>query len=77
MAIGVGFDCSPMVFAADDRGIWYVKFFLNVIHLCESNFVLLYHLEGGGVLKVTVGHTMDWVRHNTPTPQKEKKSTQY
>lgn len=23
--IGVGFDCNPMVFAADERGIWYVK----------------------------------------------------
>ena len=22
--IGVGFDCNPMVFAADERGIWYV-----------------------------------------------------
>lgn len=22
MVIGVGFDCSPMVFAADERGIW-------------------------------------------------------
>ncbi|XP_059452209.1 actin-related protein 2/3 complex subunit 1A-like isoform X1 [Corylus avellana] len=27
MAIGVGFDCSPMVFAADDRGIWsFIRF---------------------------------------------------
>lgn len=25
MVIGVGFDCNPMVFAADERGIWYVK----------------------------------------------------
>ncbi|KAF9669432.1 hypothetical protein SADUNF_Sadunf14G0107000 [Salix dunnii] len=24
MVIGVGFDCNPMVFAADERGIWYV-----------------------------------------------------
>lgn len=23
--IGVGFDCNPMVFAADERGVWYVK----------------------------------------------------
>lgn len=27
MVIGVGFDCNPMVFAADERGIWYVKSF--------------------------------------------------
>jgi len=27
--IGVGFDCNPMVFAADERGIWYVE-----IHIC-------------------------------------------
>ncbi|XP_042489709.1 actin-related protein 2/3 complex subunit 1A-like [Macadamia integrifolia] len=27
MVIGVGFDCNPMVFAADERGIWcFVKF---------------------------------------------------
>ena len=25
MVVGVGFDCSPMVFAADEGGIWYVK----------------------------------------------------
>lgn len=25
VVIGVGFDCNPMVFAADERGIWYVK----------------------------------------------------
>lgn len=24
MVIGVGFDCNPMVFAADETGIWYV-----------------------------------------------------
>lgn len=23
--IGVGYDCNPMVFAADERGVWYVK----------------------------------------------------
>lgn len=23
--IGVGFDCNPMVFAADERGVWFVK----------------------------------------------------
>ncbi|KAJ8763055.1 hypothetical protein K2173_023260 [Erythroxylum novogranatense] len=27
MVIGVGFDCSPMVFAADERGIWsFIKY---------------------------------------------------
>lgn len=27
MVVGVGFDCNPMVFAADDRGIWsFVRF---------------------------------------------------
>ncbi|KAF2290647.1 hypothetical protein GH714_014856 [Hevea brasiliensis] len=25
MVIGVGFDCNPMVFGADERGIWHVK----------------------------------------------------
>ncbi|XP_057994190.1 actin-related protein 2/3 complex subunit 1B isoform X8 [Hevea brasiliensis] len=25
MVIGVGFDCNPMVFGAEERGIWYVK----------------------------------------------------
>lgn len=55
MVIGVGFDCSPMVFAADERGIWYVKNFKNVIHMWESNFVLLHHPEGVGVLKVDGG----------------------
>lgn len=25
MVIGVGFDCNPMVFGADEKGIWYVK----------------------------------------------------
>lgn len=27
MVIGVGFDCNPMVFAADERGIWsFIRF---------------------------------------------------
>lgn len=27
MVVGVGFDCNPMVFTADERGIWtFVKF---------------------------------------------------
>lgn len=25
LVIGVGFDCNPMVFGADERGIWCVK----------------------------------------------------
>lgn len=24
MVIGVGFDCNPMVFAAEESGLWYV-----------------------------------------------------
>ena len=31
--IGVGFDCNPMVFTADERGVWYVK-----IQICVSKF---------------------------------------
>ncbi|GER55112.1 actin-related protein 2/3 complex subunit [Striga asiatica] len=29
MLIGVGFDCNPMVFAADERGLWSFLRFLN------------------------------------------------
>lgn len=25
MVIGVGFDCNPLVFAADETGIWYAE----------------------------------------------------
>jgi hypothetical protein len=37
MVIGVGFDCNPMVFAADDRGIWYIKSFKNYPCVCYSS----------------------------------------
>lgn len=31
MVVAVGYDCNPMVFTADERGIWYSSHFL-VIH---------------------------------------------
>lgn len=37
MVVGVGFDCSPMVFAADERGIWYLRNFKNTTHLVFNN----------------------------------------
>ena len=39
MVIGVGFDCIPMVFAADERGIWYVKFQIFVFIRLWSNLI--------------------------------------
>lgn len=26
MVVGVGFDCNPMVFVADESGLWYVEY---------------------------------------------------
>lgn len=26
VVIGVGFDCNPMIFVADERGLWYAIF---------------------------------------------------
>jgi hypothetical protein len=34
--IGVGFDCNPMVFAADERGVWCVNF-----QCCVSKFWIM------------------------------------
>jgi len=53
--IGVGFDCNPMVFAADERGIWYVQIqiflfpkivLINVTWpICVQSFYFLVELE--------------------------------
>ncbi|KAH7669657.1 Actin-related protein 2/3 complex subunit 1 protein [Dioscorea alata] len=37
MAIGVGFDCNPMVFAADERGIWSFVRFLDERKIAPSS----------------------------------------
>lgn len=42
MVIGVGFDCNPMVFAADERGIWYV---FNKKKKCKPIVVVLVGLD--------------------------------
>lgn len=37
IVIGVGYDCNPMVFAADDRGIWSFIRFLGEKKLSSSS----------------------------------------
>uniref|UniRef100_A0A1D1XKN6 Actin-related protein 2/3 complex subunit n=1 Tax=Anthurium amnicola TaxID=1678845 RepID=A0A1D1XKN6_9ARAE len=37
MIVGVGFDCNPMVFTADDRGIWNFVKFLDERKLAPSS----------------------------------------
>lgn len=41
MVIGVGFDCNPMLFTADDTGLWYVELLNKLVLFSDWEFLLL------------------------------------
>lgn len=67
MVVGVGFDCNPMVFVADESGLWYVEY-LELARLasftCLNYFLFSFFFffpGGGGVcFSASIDNCLEW-----------------